>query len=109
MNKKEFRELCDEHQKGAFSEGFDAGLLVWELARRNIEWDDLNSHESVKAWIQDCIENDWWHIWHIIKEISDEGTADYYKIDFSMGTMARITALATADDFYEAFEDRFDN
>lgn len=108
MTKSEFRELCDSYQHGPYSDGFNANNLVYELSNLGYERDDLNSHDIVKDWFKHCI-NEEYNIGPVITEWYKEGFADYYKIDFSAGTMARITALATADDFYEAFEDRFDD
>lgn len=107
MTKKEFRELCDSYQEDEYSEGFDVYGLIDALNTEGIDWNDLNSHDSVKDWFKYCIDQEY-NIGPLITEWYKEGFADYYKIDFSMGTMARIKALATADDFYEAFEDRFD-
>lgn len=108
MTKSEFRKLCDEYQKGPYSEGFDAYELIDALNTQGIDFDELNLHDSVKEWFKDCIEEEY-NIGPLITEWYKEGFADFYKIDFSMGTMATIIALATADDFYEAFEDYFDD
>ena len=104
MTREEFKKLCYEYQDREFSDGFDAYGLVNALGAYDIEFDDLNSHESVKEWFKYCIEEEY-NIGPLITKWYEEGFADFYKIDFSMGTMERITALANADDFYEAFED----
>lgn len=108
MTKQEFKELCFKYQTGVYSDGFDAWSVMRELNEQDIDWEDLNSHESVKEWFKYCIDEEY-NIGPLITKWYTEGFADYYKIDFSMGTMAHITALATADDFYEAFEDRFND
>lgn len=108
MTKKEFKDLCYSFQEGEYSEGFDAYGLIDALNTEDIDFDDLNSHEVVKDWFKYCIDKEY-NIGPLITAWYKEGYADFYKIDFSMGTLARITALATAEDFYDAFEDRFDD
>lgn len=109
MTKSEFRALCDKHQTGAYAEGFNVYSLLRDLQNQEEgDWEDLNSHDSLKDWFKYCIDEEY-NIGPLITKWYKEGFADFYKIDFSMGTMASITALATADDFYEAFEDRFDD
>lgn len=104
MTKTKFKKLCYSYQHGPYSEGFNANNLVYALQEQDIEFDDLNSHDAVKDWFKDCIDNEY-NIGPVITEWYNEGFADYYKVDMSMGTIASITALATAEDFYYAFED----
>ena len=59
MTREEFKKLCYEYQDGEFSDGFDAYGLVNALGAYDIEFDDLNSHESVKEWFKYCIEEEY--------------------------------------------------
>lgn len=54
--------------------------------------------------MKDLLDREY-NIASLVQRWFDEMFADYYKVDMSMGTMASITALATAEDFYYAFED----
>lgn len=112
MTKKDFKDLCYSFQKTRngyeYSDDFDAYGVVNALNFQGIEFDDLNSHEILKDWFKHCIDEEY-NVGPQITRWFNEGFADFYKIDFSMGTIGSITALATAEDFYEAFEDRFDD
>lgn len=108
MTKTEFKKLCYEYQKirngEEFSEDFDAYGLVSALEAEGVDLDDLHSHEAVKDWLKYCIDEEY-NIGSVISNWYNEGFADYYQVDMSMGTWARINALATAEDFYNAFCD----
>lgn len=108
MTKTEFKKLCYSFQEGEWSEGFNASGLIQALETEDIDFELLNSHEAVKEWFKWMIDEEY-NCGHIISRWYKEGFADYYKVDMSMGTIARIIALATAEDFYDAFEDYFDN
>lgn len=108
MTKQEFRKLCDKYQTGDYSEGFNIYGLLGELEGRGIEFDDLESHDMVKEWLKHCIDEEY-NVGYFITAWWKEGFADYYKVDFSMGAMASITALAVADDFYDCYESWFED
>lgn len=109
MTKTEFKKLCYAHQQirngHEYSEDFDITAVINALQDQDIEFEDLCDHETLKDWMKDLLDREY-NIAPLVQKWFDEGLADYYKVSMFMGTFADIIPLATAEDFYNAFEDR---